>query len=143
VVGERFTFRELEPRDLAQARRHCAAQNRRDGTSYGVPRIFDAAGKLLADVPLALAEIDSRGRLAAAHIFERTLEYMSFGGGAQELDAVLDEAPGIFYELRRLGYRDLHILPPRRHLAALEAALKDRMGMHRLDDYLAHFYRGL
>lgn len=142
-MAERFTFRELEPRDLERVWRHCAAQNRRDGTSYGVPRIFDEKGRLLPDVPLALAAIDSRGRVASAHVFERTLEYMSFGGGEQALTAVLDEAPGIFYELRRLGYRDLHILPPHRHLGALEATLKNRMGMHRLDGYLAHFYRKL
>lgn len=142
-MSERYTFRELRPQDMRAVWRHCAAQNRRDKTSYGVPHIFDAEGKLLPDVPLALAAIDSRGRVAAAHVFERTLEYMSFGGGEQALAAVLEEAPGIFYTLRRLGYRDLHILPPRRHVDALDAALKDRMGMARIDGYLAHFYREL
>ena len=142
-MKEQFSFRELEPRDLTKVWQHCAAQNRRDGTSYGVPLIFDKDGRQMPDVPLALAEVDSRGRLVAAHVFERTLEYMSFGGGHDSLEAVLNEAPGIFYELRRMGYRDLHILPPRRHLDALEAVLKNRMGMTRVDEKLAHFYREL
>lgn len=122
-------------------RRHCAAQNRRDGTSYGVPRIWDEQGRRLPDVPLALAAIDERGRVASAHVFERTLEYMGFGGGEAALDAVLNEAPSIFYRLRNMGYRDLHILPPLAHLQALEAPLKARMCMARLDPWLAHFYR--
>ena len=142
-MSEAFTFRELNPGDLPTVIKHCRAQNRRDRTSYGVPHIFDKDGRQLPDVPLALAEIDGRGRLVSAHMFERTLEYMSFGGGRQALEAVLNEAPAIFYELRRLGYRDLHILPPRRHLAGLETALQDRMGMNRIDEYLAHFYREL
>jgi len=142
-MAETFTFRELGPRDLPQVWKHCKAQNRRDGTRYGVPTIWDRQGRQLPDIPLALAAIDSRGRVASAHVFERTLEYMSFGGGQQALAAVLDEAPGIFYRLRGLGYRDLHILPPLAHMRALEAVLKDRMGMNRIDTYLGHFYREL
>jgi hypothetical protein len=142
-VSERFTFRELTPHDLPAVYRHCAAQNRRDGTRYGVPRIWDADGKQLIDIPLALAAVDGRGRVASAHVFERTLEYMSFGGGEAALEAVLDEAPAIFHRLRRMGYRDLHILPPLAHLRALEAVLKDRMTMARIDTYLGHFYREL
>lgn len=142
-MSERFTFRELRPQDLKTVWKHCAAQNRRDGTNYGVPRIWGADGKQLPDVPLALAAVDGRGRVASAHVFERTLEYMSFGGGEAALDAVLDEAPAIFYKLRSMGYRDLHILPPLAHLRALDAVLRDRMGMNRLDGYLGHFYREL
>lgn len=143
MQGTEFQMRRMRPRDLPAVWRHCQAQNRRDGTSYGVPEVFDRDGKLLPNIALALVTVDKKGRVRGAHIFERTLEMMSFGGGAAATGAAVDEFPEVFYELRALGYQDLHIQVPKTHVAELEAELTERMGMARDDDRLAHFYREL
>ena len=57
----------MEPRDMPAVLRLCAAQNRRDGTSYPVPLIFDLDksspryGQYLPNVALALVTtVDGR-----------------------------------------------------------------------------------
>ncbi len=133
----------MAPSDLPAVWRYCKAQNRRDGTSYGVPHVFDEQGRLLPNIALALVTLDGKGRVRGAHIFERTLEMMSFGGGAAATAMSMAEAPAVFYELRALGYQDLHIQVPKSHVSELETDLKDKMGMTRDDEALAHFYREL
>lgn len=136
-------MRLMQPRDLAAVQEHCRRQNERDGTSYGVPEVFDAAGSLLPNTALALVTVDATGRVHAGHIFERTLEYMGFGGDARSIALSMSDAAAVFYALRAEGYRDLHIQVPKAHAAALEKALEQRMGMARDDERLAHFYREL
>lgn len=138
-----FKFRRMEPADLAAVIRHCMAQNRRDRTSYGVPDIFDEHGRLRRNIALALVAVDERGRVRAGYVFERTLELMAFGGGAGVMAEALTEAPNVFYELRALGYQDLHVQVPRVHVGSLEGQLAERLGTARDDDRLAHFYREL
>lgn len=133
----------MVPQDLPQVWRHCRAQNRRDGTSYGLPPIFDGAGMLLPSVPMALSTVDAKGRVHAGHVFERTVEYMGFGGGVEATEVAMAEAPAVYYVLRAMGFRDLHIQVPKDHAHLLEDGLRQRMGMVRDDDRLAHFYREL
>lgn len=138
-----FWLRRMHPADLPAVFRACRAQNRRDGTSYGVPRIFDASGHLTPNVALALSMVDSRGRVHGGHVFERTLEMMSFGGGTDAIESAVADHIGVFYELRALGYQNLHIQVPKQHVAELEEVLTKRLGTARDDDKLAHFYREL
>jgi hypothetical protein len=119
------------------------AQNRRDGTSYGVPPVFDEHGRFRRNIALALVAVDQRGRVRAGYVFERTIEMMSFGGGKEVTEAGLDEVPAVFYELRALGYQDLHVQVPKVHVGEIEGQLEQRLGTARDDDRLAHFYREL
>jgi len=138
-----MNFRRMRPGDMAAVMRHCRAQNRRDGTSYGVPPVFAADGSPRQNVALALVAVDERGRVRSAYIFERTLEMMAFGGGRGVTEAVVAEAPAIFYALRELGYADFHVQVPKTHLAQLEETMVQHLGTARDDDRLAHFYRTL
>ena len=128
---------------MAAVMRHCRAQNRRDGTSYGVPPVFAADGSLRQNVSLALVGVDERGRVRSAYIFERTLEMMAFGGGEEVTGAMMDEAPAIFYALREMGYQDFHVLVPKTRVSQIEDGLTKRLCTARVDGDLAHFYREL
>jgi hypothetical protein len=123
--------------------RHCRAQNRRDGTKYGVPPVFDREGRPMPKIALALVAVDERGRVRASAVFERTLELMCFGGGEEVTGAMMDEAPAIFYALREMGYQDFHVLVPKTRVSQIEDGLTKRLCTARVDGDLAHFYREL
>jgi hypothetical protein len=133
----------MEPADLGAVVRHCRAQNRRDGTSYGVPLVFDEHGRFRRNIAFALVAVDEKGRVRAGYIFERTLEMMAFGGGREVTAAAGNDASNVFYELRSLGYQDLHVQVPKVHAGTVAGELEQRLGMARDDDRLAHFYREL
>lgn len=138
--------RNTEPRDMPELFRIAAAQNRRDGTNYPVPPVFDMDeksprfGQLLPNVPLALTtERDSRVR--QVHVFLRTVECMGFGGGAEDMDFSAGHIPMALDFLCRAGYDDLHVFVPRVRVSVEHHALLAAHGMARLDPRLAHFFR--
>ncbi len=131
------------PRVLMAAR----AQNRRDGTSYPVPPIFDLDensprfGQYLPNVALALVtEID--GRVRQGHVWLRTVEEMSFGGGAEVMAFSAAHIPMALELLKAKGYVDVHELIPHCRVADLEAMLTGQ-GFGRIDGRLAHFHKML
>lgn len=135
----------MEPRDLPRVWRAAAAQNRRDGTNYPVPQIFEMDegsedfGCLKQNVVLALVtEID--GRVRQGHIFLRAVEEMSFGGGAEVMEFSGEHIPMALDILRRRGYDSLHVLVPHRRVDDLREML-ELQGLNRIDHRLAHFFR--
>ena len=75
--------RMMEPRDLPGLWREAQAQNRRDGTSYGFPEVFDldpkspGYGRLKPGIALALVTEVRRGdswRVRQGHVFLKTIE---------------------------------------------------------------------
>lgn len=133
----------MMPGDVGAVMELCRRQNERDGTSYGVPGLFTADGLPHPNVPLALVTVDSRGQVAAGHVFERTVEYMGYGLDRRTMRAALEEAPAVFWRLRELGFSTLHLMAPKARALPMEAPLLERMGMRRDDDRLAHFFREL
>lgn len=130
----------MEPRDVPRVLELCAEQNRRDGTSYPLPPVFDADGRRDPNAALALVtEMD--GEVRQGHIFLRTLEMMSFGVSRRASAISLRHAPLAVELLRERGYVDMHVLAPRQRAAAMENRLAQAMGLLRDDDRLAHFYR--
>lgn len=127
--------------------RAAAAQNRRDGTNYPVPPIFcmdessTEFGKLLPNVVLALVtEID--GRVRQGHVWLRSVEEMSFGGGREAMAFSALHIPMALQMLRERGYDALHIFPPHLRVGDLDEMLRGH-GMRRIDDKLAHYFRTL
>jgi hypothetical protein len=137
--------RMMEPGDLPRVWRAAAAQNRRDGTNYPVPPIFDLAGpvphRMLPNVALALVT-EVGGRVRAAHVFLRTIEEMSFGGGKEDMEFSIAHLPLAYEILKRKGYDDVHTFVPQPRVTDL-LCLLDREGLSRVDQRLAHFFRML
>ena len=140
--------RMMEPRDLPALWRLAAAQNRRDGTSYPVPPIFDMDesspnfGRLMPNVALALVtEID--GRVRMGHVFLRTIEAMSFGGGREEMEFSAKHIPMALEMLKAKGYDDVHTLVPLLRVSAEHQSLLESYGLNRIDHRLAHFFKTL
>jgi hypothetical protein len=140
--------RNTEPRDLPELCRIAAAQNRRDGTSYPVPPIFEMNetssrfGQLLPSVPLALTT-ERDGRVRQVHVFLKTIECMGFGGGREDMLFSADHIPMALDFLRRQGYDDCHVFIPGVRVSPEHHALLASHGMARLDQRLAHFFRTL
>ena len=134
----------MEPRDLPRIWRAAAAQNRRDGTSYPVPPIFDLDpnsprhGRLMANVALALTT-EVNGRVRMGHVFLRTIEEMSFGGGKLEMDFSGAHIPLAMEILRGKGYDDLHVLVPKARARGLRRLLQSH-GLRRIDNKFAHWF---
>lgn len=138
--------RNMQPKDLIPLWRFAAAQNRRDGTNYPVPEVFDlnelspTFGQLLQNVPLALVT-ERDGRVRQANIFLRTIEVMGFGGGREDMEFSAAHIPMAMDLLCRRGYEDAHTFIPKIRLSEAHSKLLQKHGLARLDNRLAHFYR--
>jgi hypothetical protein len=137
----------MEPRDLPRVWKAAAAQNRRDGTRYPVPPVFDldatspTHGQLLPNVVLALVtEVD--GRVRQGHVWLRTVEEMTFGGGREAMAASAEHIPLALRVLAERGYDSVHTLVPHGRLGDLEPMLYAQ-GFTRIDHRLAHFFQSM
>lgn len=135
-------LRQMEPRDLAAVGKIAQAQNRRDGTSYPVPPVFDARGRLLPTVAMALVTERWNGqvwRVRQAHVWLRTVEQMDFGGGHDDTEFAIGHLPLVAERLRSQGYVDMHVFVPKVRVGELENLLQGQR-LNRVDERLAHFF---
>lgn len=96
---------------------------------------------MLPNVILALVtEID--GRVRQGHVWLRTVEEMSFGGGKEEMEFSAAHIPMALDFLKRQGYDDVHVLVPHVRVEDLTRMLNEN-GLDRIDHRLAHFFRML
>lgn len=133
----------LLPGDVPALLDLCDEQNRRDGTSYAPPEVFqwrDGEWRQSENVPLAL-KLTRNGRMAQAYTFERRLEFSSYGTDARATAAALRELPASLVVLKEMGYTGVHSAVPQSFVGQWERALGRRLGMQRDDARLAHFYR--
>jgi|GEM_PF-5595220 len=138
----RRSLRAMEPRDIPRLLRITAAQNRRDGTSYPFPAVFNLqTGELLPNVLLALVT-EVNGRVRQGHVWLRTIEQMDFGGGRADTEFAIAHMPLILDSLRRRGYADEHIFVPKVRVEDFAGLLAEQ-GMQRVDTRLAHYFRML
>lgn len=136
-----WSMRHMEPRDVSRVLELAAAQNRRDGTSYPVPWVFDAQGRLVDNMPLALVS-EYRGVVEQADLFERTAELMCFGTNPRATQFSCREMGRAAYLLGLRGYRTVNCLVPKQRVVNVERPL-GRAGYTRIDHDLAHFFRSL
>lgn len=130
----------MTPADVPAVLERLREQNERDGTSYGLPRIFDARGARLARIPLALVAVEVKtGHVMQAHVWEQTVEQTSYGVSAAATVCSMREQEAVFYLLRERGYRDEHIFVPPQRVAELEPGLEKLLGM--TSTGMKHFYR--
>jgi len=129
----------MQPGDVPALLDRLAEQNARDGTSYRLPQVFDGGGARLSRVPLALVAVDAAGKVAQGHIYERTVEQMSFGISAAATLSSIREQDAVFYLLRARGYTDLHMLVPEERAAGLGRGLDELLRMTPTAGRLRHF----
>lgn len=138
----RTKLREMKPNDMAAVHHLLREQNYRDKTSYSVPQVFDERGVRLSNIPLALVAVDVETEMIVqAHVWERTVEQMSFGIDAQATVCSMHEHPAVFHLLRERGYKDVHILVPIQRVKQMASGLDSILGMIDTGETLRHFYR--
>ena len=142
--------RMMEPRDLPSLWREARAQNRRDGTSYGFPEVFDldpkspGYGRLKPGIALALVTEVRRGdswRVRQGHVFLKTIEVMSFGGGKEDMAFSAPHIPVAFAMLAGRDFDAVHCFVPRDRATEEHQALLEKYGLDRVDHRLAHFLK--
>lgn len=139
------TLREMKPQDVPAVLARLREQNERDGTSYPMPRVFDANGVRLAGIPLALVAVDEAGAVVQGCVTQRTCEMMIFGTNPDATKSSLEEQQAVFYILRQRGYEDVHVLVPEQIAARLCVKLGEDLGMGMMGtgEQLRHYYRRL
>ena len=135
-------LREMVAADVPVLLEKLREQNQRDGTSYAMPQVFDRAGNRLPRIPLALTAVDlETGEPVQGHVWETTLEHMTFGTDAAATVASMHEQDAVFWMLREKGYRDEHIFVPLAQAPLMEHGLDRILGMQDTGRVLKHFYR--
>lgn len=138
----RTRLRQMRPGDVPVIREKLREQNERDGTSYGMPVVFDAQGQRVARVPLALVSADVKtGEPVQGHVWEVTLEQTSFGISSRATVCSMQEQEAIMFLLRERGFRDMHLLVPKERVADMQHGLERIYKMSRTG--MTHFYRML
>ena len=134
----------MTPADVPALVERLREQNDRDGTSYALPQVFDAQGVRLARIPLALVAVDvETGEVRQGHVWEQTVEHMTFGMDAEATVCSMREQEAVFFLLRERGFVDEHLLVPNVRVKQMEHGLKSLMGMIETRRELRHFYRRL
>jgi hypothetical protein len=129
----------MTPADLPAVQERLKEQNERDGTSYSVPQIFDERGQRLRNIPLALVAVTEDGEVCQAHVFEQTVEQMTFGIDPEATVCSLHEKAAVLFLLSERGYRDLHLLIPPERAPQMQHGLEKIYGMSATG--MTHFYR--
>lgn len=129
----------MVPADVPAVIERCREQNERDGTSYSVPPIFDERGQRLRNTPLALVAVSEDGEVIQGHIFENTVEQLTFGIDPEATVCSMHEKDAVLFMLRERGYRDLHILVPPERAPQMQHGLEKIYGMTATG--MTHFYR--
>lgn len=138
----RTQLREMRPNDIPAVLHRLREQNYRDGTSYSMPQVFDEQGARLPNIPLALVAVDvETGLVVQGHVWERTVEQMTFGISPEATVCSMHQHPAVFHLLRERGYTDLHILVPVERAADMEHGLDAILKMTDTSKTLKHFYR--
>jgi hypothetical protein len=119
-----------------------AEQNRRDGTSYAMPQVFDRGGVRLPRISLALVAVDvETGEVVQGHVWEQTVEHLAFGISSEATVCSMHEQEAVFHLLRQRGFRDEHILVPIERAGEMAHGLDKILGMTCTEKVLLHFYR--
>ena len=133
-------LRLAEPRDVPVLLSKLAEQNRRDKTRYPMPEIFDESGRQAENIPLAY--VVERGKeVFGGIIFEsKGVEMMLIGCNPRVTLTIGNEAPGVLFSLRSMGFRWIRCLVTRSILKPISVAMK-QAGFRRDDTKFASFFR--
>ena len=132
-------LRLAEPRDMPALLSKLAEQNRRDKTRYPMPEIFDGDGHQADNVPLAYV-IERGGEVFGGVIFEsKGVEMMLIGCSPRVTLTIGEQAPGILFTLRSMGFKWIRALVTKSVVKPLKPAMKEA-GFRRDDTRFASFF---
>ena len=135
-------LRLAEPRDIPILLHKLAEQNRRDGTRYPLPEIFDEDGRQSDNIPLAYV-VERGGEIFGGIIFEsKGVEMMLVGCNPRVTLTIGKHAPGVLYTLRAMGFNWIRSLVTRKIVGLVKPAMKEA-GFRRDDIKFASFFREL
>jgi len=135
-------LRQMTPADVPAVQRRLEEQNKRDGTSYSVPQIFNETGQRLRNIPLALVAVSiETGEVIQGHVWEITIEQTCYGIDSEATVCSMHEKDAVLYMLRQRGFRDLHIFIPPERVRDMQHGLETIYDMS--DTGMRHFYRML
>jgi hypothetical protein len=135
-------LREMTPADVPAVLERLREQNERDGTSYGMPQVFDERGLRLARIPLALVAVNvETGEVVQGHVWEQTVEQLTFGTSPFATAGSIVDQEAVWFLLRERGFRDLHILVPLASAPKMEQKLDEQLGLLDTGKSMKHFYR--
>lgn len=138
-----IVLRPATPDDLEFIRRFHAEQNRRDGTSYPLPRFFNPNGSTTDRVPVSLVGVEEGSEAPTQAVWvERRAELMFAGCNPKATAFARRDIEALAIVLRWMGYTGIHTDVPL-HLAEAIAKPLNLAGFERNDNRLAHFYRDL
>lgn len=136
-----YRIRQMEPRDIPAVAALHEAQNKRDGTNYPLPKVFDDFYRLMPNVALALTVLDGE-EVRQGIVLERACELLLFGCDPKATATLHKEIEGVWYLLRQKGYEAVNCFVPKRVVLPIEKPLKD-VGFERNDFRLAMFQKDL
>ena len=139
----RIILRGARLTDMPLIGRFHAEQNKRDGTSYPLPRFFDKGGCPTQQVPVSLVGIEEGSDEPLQAIWvERRAELMFAGCDAKATAFARRDINGLAAVLALLGYTGIHCDVP---LAVVEHVTSPLAlaGFERNDHRLAHFFKDL
>ena len=138
----KYTLRAAEPRDVPEIEERCREQNKRDGTSYPVPPIFDVLGMQLPHIAFAGVIEDEHGNVLQGVVMEVNPEMSLFGCAPEATATLRKEIEGVFYLLRKQGFSVVHTFIPKDVVIPIEKPLV-KVGFVRDDFKFAHFMKDL
>jgi hypothetical protein len=136
-----YSIRVMRPQDIPEVERHCRLQNERDGTSYGVPEIFDESWRISPNIPVSLVIVDG-DNVVQGVVVERTAELLLFGTEPRATAELHKHIEGLFYVLRQKGYSGLHCFVPKQVEIPIAKPL-EKAGFVRDDFRLSHYFKNL
>jgi hypothetical protein len=135
------TLREMRPSDVPAIEELLKEQNQRDKTDFPLPLLFDAQGRRMPRIPLALSAVSSSGEIIQGHVFEQTLEQMAIGIDSEATVCSMHEQAAVYYLLRERGFHDVHLFVPKVRLKQMQHGLDHILRMKPTGNSLKHFYR--
>lgn len=136
-----ITLRPARPDDIVFVQQFHADQNRRDGTTYPMPRFFNPDGSLSIHTPVVLVGCQTGSDRPVQGIWvERRAELMFAGCNPKATAFARRDIDSLITVLSWQGYDGLHCDVPLEWSKRIRKPL-EKAGFTQTDDRLAHFFR--
>lgn len=135
----RYSMRLMQPKDMTRLIQLQAEQNRRDGTIYPLPRMFQPSGLWDTNIAYALT-VEKAGEVVQGIYFQSKIAEMCFAGCDPRATAFArQQIEPVGFALRMLGYEAIRCLVPNVRAEQLTKPLLST-GFRRSDERFRSFF---